>query len=90
MDLISRKSLLEKTHMADVLHAIKGITKSVEVVLADDVEVAPSAFEGMTVGEVLETIFPKIPFELHSGFYSNGRIRIDYNTWNSPYREVSK
>ena len=57
-DLISRKSLLEKTHMADVLHAIKGITKSVEVVLADDVEAAPSAFEGMTNREVLKALFP--------------------------------
>lgn len=100
-DLISRKSLLEKTYMADVLHAIKGITKSVEVVLADDVEVAPSAFEGMTNGEVFQTIFPNAsvfenqdnePYPYIDVFLCGDKDMNCYRKdwWNAPYKAESE
>lgn len=99
-DLISRKSLLEKTHMANMRNAYENKMETVEIVLADDVEVAPSAFEGMTNGEVFQAIFPCD--EVHINGLQEGCVHFsmksnldtmdcfDLDWWNAPYKGVSE
>ena len=86
MDLISREAVKEN-HRKWLGYLDEDMIARLNIAVDKHI---PSAFEGMTCGEVIQLVFPKMPFELHSGFYSNGRIRVDYDTWNAPYKGVSE
>ena len=64
-------------------------------------ESLPSAFEGMTVGEVVETIFPNFTFQKAQDEYTENKcvfmsdgehLICDFplDFWDSPYKGVSK
>lgn len=59
----------------------------------DDIPSVPSAFEGMTNGEVIKALFPNADYEggVHFMHITNvnsiGEISIPWEWWNSPYQK---
>ena len=81
MDLISREAV--KKHIWDLL-------------IPKDVDDMPSAFEGMTNGEVIKAVFPNLKYNRGDGFTMieadnhATRILIWDSFWDSPYKGVSE
>lgn len=87
MDVISRAWLKEAIH-----NFFNGLTHEVtEEDIQRYIEVAPSAFEGKTNGEVIQTLFPnETMFEQTETCTYYGNMRFDTDWWNAPYKGVSK
>ncbi len=52
----------------------------------DDIPSIPSAFDGMTNGEVIQALFPKISVYEHGFTYSvNNEYNFNFTWWNAPY-----
>ena len=49
----------------------------------------PSAYEGMTNGEVMQIVFPYETIYKGEFGYDLGGCTIDFDWWNSPYSEGS-
>lgn len=62
-----------------------------DLLIPQDVDDIPSAFEGMTNGEVIMTIYPnETMFEQTEACTYYGNMRFDTSWWNAPYKGVSK
>lgn len=54
----------------------------------DDIPSIPSAFEGMTNGEVIQALFPNISIYVHGSTYSvNNEYNFNSTWWNAPYQK---
>ena len=54
----------------------------------DDIPSIPSAFEGMTNGEVIRALFPNISVYEHGSTYSvNNEYNFNSTWWNAPYQK---
>lgn len=87
MDLISRAWLKEAIH-----NFFNGLTHEVtEEDIQRYIDVAPSAFEGMTNGEVIKALFPQIEPRVSGSTVeiSNDKFYIlaSKEFWNSPYQK---
>jgi hypothetical protein len=90
MDLISReKAIIQLSHN-------KSGNDDSDVVIQHDIETVkglPSAFEGMTNGEVIISLYPDLKYTIQ-----NGRVvttigvasSFDWEWWNAPYKAESE
>lgn len=93
MDLINRKSLIDKLDPC-----YKKIKKTAPDNLAEGfmqvdglIRHEPSAFEGMTNGEVIQAIFPNASIYKHGSTYSvNNEYNFNSTWWNLPYKAESE
>lgn len=92
MDLISRAWLKEAIH-----NFFNGLTHEVtEEDIQRYIDVAPSAFEGMTCGEIIEALFQTEGIYKDDDFVEfvfKGETHTSYFTrdfWDSPYKGVSE
>lgn len=62
--------------------------ETVGIVLADDVEVAHSAFKGMTNGEVICSVFDVMVLTIKDGKVWVEKIYFPFDEiwWNAPYK----
>ena len=90
MDVISRESLINKL---DPLYKQKKETAPnnlAEGFMQVDglIRREPSAFEGMTNGEVIQALFPnETMFEQTETCTYYGNMRFDTKWWNAPYQK---
>lgn len=95
-DLISREAAKEQAkasyHVAESMEQLGNLYE-------DCINALPSAFEGMTNGEVIQAMFPNSKTETIS--FNGIRLYIDdevhtkiadftYRWWNAPYKGVSE
>ena len=92
MDLISReKAIVQLSHN-------KTGNDDSDVVIQHDiatVQGVPSAFEGMTNGEVVKAVFPSFTVEVNSDWVAcwidpHETIGFDLDWWNAPYKAESE
>ena len=96
MDLISREAVLEKqftVYIKNMWH----MTEDVRVVETADIKKLPSAFEGMTVGEVMKAVLgiedeQIVEAKYLVSIYPKGNhydtfIAIKREVWNSTYQK---
>lgn len=85
MDLISRESAKAEMDKLMEIHfdrmVVLGKAK-------DKIESLPSAFEGMTNGEVIQALFPNEKmYEQTETCTYYGNMRFDTEWWNAPYQK---
>ena len=88
MDLISRKAVKDITIHLDVdfansfdphtLNEVRNLTENL-----------PSAFEGMTNGEIIKALFPNVGI-VHDLNYLLRTMQFTDDWWDSPYKGVSE
>lgn len=90
MDLINREAVKEQAkasyHVAESMEQLGNLYE-------DCINALPSAFEGMTNGEVIQTLFPNANYDsgrlyMHIiNVNTIGEIVIPWRWWNAPYQK---
>ena len=83
---------MTKETAIDILESQKNEHYKEEINEALDMAIsALKGFEGMTNGEVIQTLFPnETMFEQTEACTYYGNMRFDTSWWNAPYKEVSE
>lgn len=98
MDLISREQAIA---ISKVCYYVAENMEELGVVYEDSLKAMPSAFEGMTCGEVVENMFPNFTFQKAQDEASENKCVLmsdgehlicDFPLifWDSPYKGVSE
>ena len=87
-DLISREAVKEQAkasyHVAESMEQLGNLYE-------DCINALPSAFDGMTNGEVIKALFPnETMFEQTETCTYYGNMRFDTSWWNAPYKAESE
>lgn len=91
MDLISREAVKEQAkasyHVAESMEQLGNLYE-------DCINALPSAFEGMTNGEVIQALFPKSVTSIDEDGWVitniDGCSEFTPEWWNAPYKGVSE
>ena len=93
MDLINREAVKEQAkasyHVAENMEQLGNLYE-------DCINALPSAFEGMTNGEVIQALFPNADYCGGAHFMhitnvnSIGEVSFPWEWWNAPYKAESE
>ena len=88
MDLISREKAINSVYDGTSYDVLTEECKR-------HIEEVPSAFEGMTNGEVVKAVFPSFTVEVNSDWVAcwidpHETIGFDLDWWNAPYKAESE